>query len=160
MGWGNQRPHHPEANAGKRDTRRRGMVLRRPRNRTGVLIPAGRKGVRPGTGVAGTRFRSVMEPQSNFSASAAATDSGKRKNIRPKNEGRSSFGRCGEGLVLNIGAGFYRRDSSQPGRSAIFTRDCAPPSRSRTVTVSASSGPCSPRVSKSMVTQKGVPTSS
>jgi hypothetical protein len=45
-------------------------------------------------------------------------------------------------------------------RSAILTRSCSPPSRWRRVTVSWSSGPFSPRVSKSMVMPKGVPTSS
>ena len=50
--------------------------------------------------------------------------------------------------------------SSFPSKSLIFTRSCSPLSRWRRVTVSASSGPFSPQVSKSMVTPKGVPTSS
>ena len=50
--------------------------------------------------------------------------------------------------------------SSSPSRSLIFTRSCAPSSRWRRVTVSSRSGPFSPMVSKSMVTQNGVPPSS
>ena len=52
---------------------------------------------------------------------------------------------------------FLDRNSS---RSLIAMRSCFCESRSRTVTVSRSSGPFSPRVSKSMVTPKGVPASS
>src|SRR5580658_7309358 len=51
-------------------------------------------------------------------------------------------------------------DSKNAKSSEIFNRSCFIVSRSRSVTVSLSSSPFSPSVSKSIVTPKGVPISS
>ncbi len=64
-------------------------------------------------------------------------------------------------LQANLLLSHQRTFSNRSGsKASIRTRVCCMLSRSRKVTVSRSSGPFSPRVSKSIVTPNGVPASS
>ena len=109
------------------------------------LLIAGQFGIDAvGAAIAGDFFAGSIE-YLNFGAKDALTldGSGTRGDFRP------------------AGLTNYRTRSSNHGSNwSMGMRCCSIESRSRTVTVFLSSSPFSPRVSKSTVTQNGVPISS
>ena len=70
----------------------------------------------------------------------------------------AAFFNCRANYRTGYAIGYAILDFRKSARPPTGMRDCSPVSRSRTVTVSLCSG-FSPRVSKSTVTQYGVPIS-
>ena len=90
---------------------------------------------------------------------------GRAPSLRARSEanapGRRIAGPTLPGCLLpSAAAGYCTSGKSRPSNSSIFTRSCRASSRCRRVTVSFSSGPFSPSVSKSIVMPNGVPASS